>query len=202
MQVDILSVVLAGFALVTAVVFHEVAHGYVAYRCGDPTAFYRGRLTLNPLKHVDPVGTILLPLVLILAHSPFLFGYAKPVPVNFAGLRNPRRDMMLVAAAGPFTNFALCLLFVLALVLLHPGDGSWLLAGLQSCILTNLMLGLFNLIPIPPLDGSNILAGMLPAKIARPYLQLGRYGLISLIVAALLARPLLNRMLDAILSLF
>ena len=202
MQVDTRTWILVGIATVIALTFHEVAHGYVAYRCGDNTAFLRGRLTLNPLKHIDPIGTIILPLVLILAHSPFLFGYAKPVPVDFNALRHPRRDMMLVAAAGPFTNFALCLLFLLAFVVFGPEENSWLSDGLQICILTNLVLGLFNLIPIPPLDGSKVLAGILPAHIARPYLRLGQFGLISIVIAVLLARPLLNRMLDAILNLF
>lgn len=171
-----------------AITVHEVAHGWVAWKRGDPTAMLMGRLTLNPLKHIDPFGTILLPGMLLLLHSPFLFGYAKPVPVNFAGLRDPKRDMVLVALAGPLANVLMALIwtFILWLGGHLPGPLAYLSVPMQlmgqAGILINVVLFLFNLIPIPPLDGGRVAVGLLPAG---PSLALSRvepYGFIILIV--------------------
>ena len=167
--------------LLLAVVMHEFAHGWVANRLGDPTARLAGRLTLNPIKHVDPIGTLLLPLMLLAIRSPVLFGWAKPVPVNFMQLRQPRRDMIFVGIAGPVMNIILAC--VCSLVLnsnIFPG-----LAGfLESAIVINLILAVFNMIPVPPLDGSRLVLGLLPLPYAYRYAQLEMYGM--MIVFALL----------------
>lgn len=161
-----------------SVIFHEVAHGWVASRLGDPTARLYGRLTLNPLKHIDPLGTFVVPLVLrILGFYPI--GWAKPVPVNYANLRNPRTDMIWVALAGPGTNIALALFASLLLKLFPFSPGQELFS---IAILLNLLLALFNLIPIPPLDGSRVVLGLLPARLARSYAQLESFGLILVFV--------------------
>lgn len=146
--------------LLFSVIFHEVAHGLVADKLGDPTARYAGRLTLNPIPHIDLFGSILLPVFLLLVNSPFLFGAAKPVPVNFANLRNLKRDMVLVAFAGPLTNFILAFLAAMALRF-TPGISDLAQKLLLQTVSLNLVLGIFNLIPIPPLDGSKILASVL-----------------------------------------
>ena len=174
---DILVIGMQVVCLVFSVILHEVAHGYVAYRLGDPTAFRANRLTLNPLPHVDLFGSILLPLLLVMTHSSVLLGWAKPVPVNPGYFRNPRRGMMLVGAAGPLTNLALAVAGGVASRLLIPYAPlvSFFLAYL--CI-TNLMLAVFNLIPIPPLDGSRIVLGFLSDEMAQTYLQLERWGFI------------------------
>ena len=171
--------------LFAAVVLHEYAHGWMAYKLGDPTAKLAGRLTLNPIKHIDPVGTIILPGILMalrfMGFHTFIFGWAKPVPVNFLQLKNPRRDMMLVAAAGPAINL------IIAFVLSRFVSSQLTLAQsdiLAAGIFVNLLLAVFNLIPIPPLDGSRILTGILPRDLAMQYVKLERYGI--LIVVALL----------------
>jgi len=158
-----------------SVVCHEYAHGWVAYRLGDPTAKNQGRLTLNPFKHVDPVGTIGLPVILMVLHSPILFGWAKPVPVNFARLKNPKRDMIFVGAAGPATNFLLAFFFSRFLV--FPLSESTLYV-VEMAVIINLVLALFNLIPIPPLDGSRLVMGLLPHRAAYMYAKLEKYGII------------------------
>jgi Zn-dependent protease len=182
--------------LVIAIVFHEVAHGYVARLLGDPTAHRAGRLTLNPLKHVDPFGTVILPGLLALAKAP-IFGWAKPVPVNQMRLRHPRSGMMLVAAAGPVSNLVLALVGAVALGLLAKGITEAPLQGsaLQFAILNasnfiqiNIFLALFNLIPIPPFDGSHIVEGLLPRELAEKYASLRRFGL-PLMVLLLLVLP-------------
>ena len=148
--------------VLVAITFHEAAHGFAAHLLGDDTAWRLGRVSFNPLKHIDPVGTILLPGILLLVHSPFLFGYAKPVPVNFRALRNPRRDMVLVAAAGPAMNIALA---VVAALLFHlvgylpPTLTPWVTENLKNGLIINVVLAVFNLFPIPPLDGGRILVG-------------------------------------------
>ena len=162
--------------LLIALILHEVAHGYVAYLLGDPTAKAQGRLTLNPLKHLDPIGT--------LAFFFVRFGWARPVPVNPRYFKNPRQGMMLTAMAGPGTNFGLAGLFALALHVM-PGlgvpPGNFLFLACYYGVFVNLILGAFNLIPIPPLDGSNILAYFLPPRMAYKYTAFGRYGFILLI---------------------
>lgn len=169
--------------LVVAIVFHEVAHGWVANLLGDPTAKERKRLSLNPLRHIDPIGTVVLPGILAMSGAP-VFGWAKPVPVNARRLDNPRYGMMAVAAAGPGTNFALALLGAVALGLMargvetQPGPGlQLLLTGLHYFIVINIFLGLFNLIPLPPFDGSHIVEGLLPPDLARQYRRLRPFGL-------------------------
>ncbi len=153
-----------------AITVHEAAHGYAARHFGDNTAERMGRITLNPLKHIDPVGTILIPLVLYIATSgAFLFGYAKPVPVNFGALRNPKRDMIWVALAGPASNFIQAILWMLVLVLLAVMgvQEDFFIKMAQGGILVNLVMWAFNLLPVPPLDGGRILVGLLPWKQAQ-----------------------------------
>ncbi len=172
----------ASFALLLiAMTVHEFAHGVVAYKLGDSTAKLNGRLTLNPLAHIDPFWTILLPLVLFLSTAGhFVFGAAKPVPVNYWALKNPKRDMIWIGLAGPFANFILA--FIIAGILRFiPAQG--LSAYLLFNLLTiNVVLAIFNLIPIPPLDGSKILSGLLPANLSQLYAHLERYGFIILFV--------------------
>ncbi len=178
--------------VVLAVVLHEVAHGWVADRLGDPTARLMGRLTLNPLPHVDPVGTVLVPVILLLVHSPIVFGYAKPVPVDFARLRHPKRDMVWVALAGPAANVLLAFAsaLVLALAMALSSSARWvaepLAAMAQASILINLVLCLFNLIPLPPLDGGRVAVGLLPPPAARALASLEPFGF-PIIVLLLLA---------------
>lgn len=158
-----------------AITFHEAAHGFVAHLLGDDTAWRLGRVSFNPLKHVDPVGTILLPGILLLMRSPFLFGYAKPVPVNFRALRNPRRDMVLVAAAGPAMNIALAVVAALAFHVvgyLPTTIAPWVTENLKNGVIINVVLAVFNLFPLPPLDGGRILAGVLPKAMAAPIARL------------------------------
>ena len=161
-------------ALYLAIVFHEVAHGYASYQLGDPTAKDAKRLTLNPLAHIDPFGSILLPLILVMTNSPVLLGWAKPVPFNPAYFRDVKKGTMIVGAAGPITNLLLALVAGTALRLFMP-TGIIGLFLVHMCII-NVILAIFNLIPIPPLDGSRIVMGFLPSYLVSGYLRLERFG--------------------------
>ncbi|RQO33427.1 site-2 protease family protein [Herminiimonas sp. KBW02] len=164
--------------IVFAITLHEAAHAYAAKYFGDTTAYAQGRMSLNPIKHIDPIGTLLIPIVLYFAGSPFLFGYAKPVPVNFGNLRNPKKQMAFVALAGPAANLVMALMWMLLAVFLHAFGSTeeFLMRMAQAGILTNLVIFAFNLFPIPPLDGGRIMTSLLPNKYAYKFAQLEPYG--------------------------
>lgn len=180
--------------LLLAITLHEAAHAWVAYKLGDNTAKMLGRVSFNPFVHIDPFGTVLLPLMLLMSGAPILFGYAKPVPVNFMRLNNPRRDMILVALAGPLANI---ILVICAALLLHIVDflpnvaGHWLVGNIIFAIKINAILAAFNMLPIPPLDGGRVAVGILPDIIARPLSRLEPYGMF--IIIGLFMLPMLGR---------
>ena len=183
--------------LIIAITFHEAAHGFVAHRLGDNTAWQLGRVSFNPLKHIDPFGTVILPGILLVSHAPFLFGYAKPVPVNFRNLSHPRIDMVWVALAGPVTNILLALAAALAFhgLGLVPANGAqWVADNLQNALIINVILAVFNMLPIPPLDGGRVAVGLLPNFLAVPLSRLEPYGLLILI-GVLLLLPILGSQL-------
>lgn len=179
---------------ILAITLHEAAHGLVAYRCGDPTAWQLGRVTLNPLKHIDPFGTIVLPCLLLLLRVPFVFGYAKPVPVNFRALGNPRRDMIWVAVAGPATNILLAVaagLLAHLVVYLPAAAEEWSLLNLENAIAINVVLAVFNMIPLPPLDGGRVAVGLLPDVLAAPLARLEPFGM-AILLGLLFILPLVG----------
>lgn len=181
--------------LLIAITFHEAAHGFVARACGDDTASKLGRVTLNPIKHIDPFGTILLPGILLLSNAPFLFGYAKPVPVNFRGLNHPRMDMVWVAAAGPATNIVLATVAALALHFIGyapAGAAQWIFDNLKNALIINVVLAVFNMMPLPPLDGGRIAVGLLPNFLALPLARLEPYGMLVLI-GILIILPMIGK---------
>lgn len=187
--------------LIVAMVVHEFSHGWVAYKLGDNTAKYSGRLTLNPFAHIDPIGTILLPIILLIStHGRFVFGYAKPVPINYWALKNPKRDMGLIGLSGPLSNFIFA--FVLSLIYRILAGSLILKFTIGYLISVNVMLGVFNLLPIPPLDGSRIFAAVLPANLASKYNLIEPYGFIILIllinlrITDIIIRPFINLILN------
>jgi Zn-dependent protease len=187
-----------------AVTLHEAAHGYAAWWFGDDTAYRYGRLTLNPLRHVDPFGTVLLPALLLLVGAPFLFGWAKPVPVAFQRLGNPHRDMVFVAAAGPGTNLILAAISAIlfhVIPILPPGVDVWTAQVLYNSIVLNLVLAVFNMLPLPPLDGGRVAVGLLPRSLARPLAQLEPYGL-GILIGVIFILPLLGARLGVPLDVF
>lgn len=178
---NIIGLVISFSLLIIAMTVHEFSHGFVAYKLGDNTAKYSGRLTLNPLAHIDLMGTILMPLFLFIATGGrFVFGYAKPVPINYWGLKNPRRDMGLIGSSGPLANIIFAfLLSMIWKVVPGPSISSYLL---EYLITINVILGVFNLLPVPPLDGSRILSAILPPGLAMQYSRLEPYGFIILVM--------------------
>ena len=180
-----------------AITVHEAAHGYAAKHFGDKTAYYLGRITLNPIKHIDPLGTVVIPGMLLLLSAPFLFGWAKPVPVNFSNLNNPKKDMMWVALAGPASNLVMAIIWAIILGLFKSSGTSYalfIIGMAQVGIMINLVLMLLNLLPIPPLDGGRMAVSLLPSPWSYKLASIERYGmfiLIFLIVSGLLSAILL-----------
>ena len=201
MENAIQTVLIYALPVLFAITIHEAAHGYVARHFGDNTAYMLGRVTLNPVKHIDPIGTIAMPLLLYFATSgAFLFGYAKPVPVNFGHLRHPRRDSILVALAGPASNFVQALMWaILFTVLVAAGvDERFFLEMAKAGVLVNLVMWAFNLFPLPPLDGGRVVAGLLPPRAAWTFSRIEPYGffiVLGLVVAGVVGtvwlRPLI-----------
>ncbi|HEX3424040.1 MAG TPA: site-2 protease family protein [Sphingomicrobium sp.] len=190
--------------LVIAIVFHEVAHGLVARRLGDPTAEAKGRLSLNPIRHIDPFGTIILPLLLAVSHAGAIFGWARPVPVNYQRLRNPRRDMVLVALAGPGMNLLLALVgtAILAATIaisgtVQNGAAAIVAANALNFILINIFLAVFNLLPVPPFDGGHVVEGLLPPSLALQFRKIGRFSLIVFVIL-LLVLPAISPRADVV----
>ncbi len=200
-NLDLPYIICAVLSFIPAIIFHEVMHGFAAYKLGDPTAKRSGRLSLNPLKHIDPFGTVIMPLLLIAMGWP-VFGYAKPVPYNPSYFKNPRRDDFIVGVAGPSANLILALLAALVSFLLHPMAEAWAVQNmfflyfyylyLPMFTLVNLYLMFFNLLPIPPLDGSSIIAVILPQRYLPSYYRIQRYAMPFFLVIVLILPYLLR----------
>ncbi len=196
------SLIIVAAVAIIAITFHEAAHGFVAWKLGDPTAHQQGRVSFNPIRHIDPFGTVVLPLILYIA-SGWILGWAKPVPVNPSRLRSPRRDMVLVAAAGPGINLALAFVSAVILALLGglSAEPEFLRRLLSFSIYFNVLIGVFNLIPIPPLDGGRIAVGLLPGSLAFPLQRLEPYGM-WIVIGVLLIVPLVTYQLGSEINLF
>ncbi len=203
-------IIISAPPILAAIIFHEVSHGFVANKLGDPTAKFMGRLTLNPIVHIDLVGTVILPALLMLTGSP-VFGWAKPVPINPANFKDPKRDMAISAAAGPITNILLAILSLLILKFLSEPAAAFLPEGFilpltmmfRQSILINVVLAAFNLLPIPPLDGGRVLIGLLPHKQAVAYSKIEPYGFFIVIILLMtgIAGILINPFITLILTL-
>jgi len=198
LNIDSLAAAAIGFGiLLLSLTIHEAAHAWTADKLGDPTARMLGRVSLNPLVHIDPIGTVLLPLIAAFSHLP-LIGWAKPVPVNVRNLRHPRRDFMLVAAAGPISNLlqatiGAAILRVLVAAALVTADSRMIADVLVQYMEINLLLAFFNLIPVPPLDGGNVMLGLLPPRLAATYSQIRQYGF--LVLYALMLTGIASRLI-------
>ena len=195
------NILIYALPVLLAITVHEAAHGYAAKRLGDNTAFMMGRVTLNPIKHIDPIGTILMPLLLIFSGSPFLFGYAKPVPVRFGNLNHPKRDMVWVALAGPASNLVMALIWGVVFYLLQ-GAGltePFFLKMAPGGIVVNAVMFAFNLFPLPPLDGGRILVGLLPYKQAELVSRVEPWGffiVMGLVVTGIISKLWMQPMMD------
>ena len=195
------NILIYSLPVLLAITVHEAAHGYAARHFGDNTAYLLGRITLNPLKHIDPIGTVLMPLLLIFAGSPFLFGYAKPVPVQFGRLRNPKRDMVWVALAGPMSNLVMALIWGVLLYLMKglDVDETFFIKMAQGGVLVNAVMFAFNLFPLPPLDGGRILVGLLPHQYAAMVSRIEPWGffivmglVVTGVISTIWMQPMMN----------
>jgi len=209
---SVVSIIIMAFVFLFAITVHEAAHGWAALKLGDPTAYNLGRVSLNPIVHIDPIGTIVFPIMLIVMRAPILFGWAKPVPVNPLNLRNPQRDNLLISAAGPLSNLTVAFLAFFGLIILkslspntftEKGVFFYLVTSIFSIlyytVFINIILAIFNLIPIPPLDGSGILMGLLSEEAAQKYDRIRPYGFIIIIL--LLMSGILGRIFVLIKSI-
>ena len=195
------NILIYALPVLLAITVHEAAHGFAAKHLGDNTAYVMGRVTLNPLKHIDPIGTILMPLLLIFAGSPFLFGYAKPVPVQFGRLNNPKRDMIWVALAGPASNLVMAFIWGVLFYVLKGADVSepFFIKMMQGGILVNAVMFAFNLFPLPPLDGGRILVGLLPYKQAELVSRVEPWGffiVMGLVISGIISKLWMQPMMD------
>jgi Zn-dependent protease len=194
----LLTALIVAPGIILAITLHEASHGFVAWKLGDDTAYQLGRVTFNPLRHIDLMGTIILPALLVFTTG-FMFGYAKPVPVNYRRLRQPRRDMVLVAAAGPAMNLLIAITAAIGLHLI-PGTATMTTAVISEmltyCIFFNVIIGIFNMIPLPPLDGGRVAVGLLPYPLSWYLARLERYGIVILLIA-LIGLPLIGQQIGA-----